>query len=265
MDLKITDYCNAGCAWCHEGSTVHGVHGDLRAVMDLLAPLQAGTEVAIGGGDPLSHPDFEWFVRGLKGRGLVPSVTVNGKHLEQHLPVLKELTGQGSLYGVGVSYHDRLPTWEYKHLVLHLISGIHSPSVLEEATQRMKVLVLGYKKHGRGRDLFEIRPEPVQRKLAQWYRQLFLVGRSHHLSFDALAIEQLKPERLFADRSAYQRHYMGPEGAHGMYLDAVTQTFAVSSYSATREPWSDLRSMFGWVRRSSGMPAMCESPPHKFG
>jgi hypothetical protein len=24
IDLKITDYCDAGCAWCHENSTIHG-------------------------------------------------------------------------------------------------------------------------------------------------------------------------------------------------------------------------------------------------
>lgn len=54
FDLKITDYCDLGCKFCHEKSTTNGIHGDLSLMMDLVEQLPAGTEIAIGGGNPKS-------------------------------------------------------------------------------------------------------------------------------------------------------------------------------------------------------------------
>lgn len=254
MDLKITDWCDAGCAWCHEQSTPKGVHANLDRTLALLKPLPAGVEVAIGGGDPLSHPDFEAFVRALREQGLVPSVTVNGRHLQRHRKVLERLTHEGKLFGVGVSYSKEhgLPDWDYEHMVLHLIAGVDHPAVLDAAARRMKVLLLGYKRFGRGKKLFELRTQQVQQTLAAWYRELFAVAQDHHLSFDNLAIEQLKPERLFKDPATYRSQYMGPEGQFSMYVDAVTETFALSSYSAERSDWSNMQDMFGQVRQREG-------------
>lgn len=252
MDLKITDWCDAGCAWCHEKSTVKGAHGDMRKTLQLLSVLPAGSEIAIGGGDPLSHPDFEYLVEGLSEQGLVPSVTVNGLHFARHRAVLEKLTGQGKLYGVGYSYADSLPDWDYENLVLHLIAGVHAPAVLDDAARRFKVLLLGYKTFGRGKKMFDVRPAPIQEKLAAWYRELFWVAQEHHLSFDNLAIDQLKPNRLFKDSSDYTQQWMGPEGEFSMYVDAVTETYALSSYSPARLPWSDLESMFGTIRTTEG-------------
>jgi hypothetical protein len=254
MDFKLTDWCDAGCAWCHEKSTPKGAHGSVERSLALLRELPPGVEIAIGGGDPLSHPEFERFVRGLRSLGLVPSVTVNGRHLERHRDVLERLTGQGQLFGVGVSYSKEhgLPQWDYPHMVLHLIAGVDHPSVLDEANRRMKVLLLGYKRFGRGQKLFEVRAQEVQQTLSAWYRELFHVAQSHHLSFDNLAIEQLKPERLFSSCLDYEQRYMGPEGQFSMYLDAVTETFALSSYSAERFAWSNMREMFARVRQGQG-------------
>jgi hypothetical protein len=252
MDLKITDWCDAGCAWCHEQSTPKGRHGNVERTLALLADLPPGAEIAIGGGDPLSHPQFERLVRGLRERGLVPSVTVNGRHFERHREVLERLAHDRQLFGVGVSYHDRIPDWNYEHMVLHLIAGVNHPSVLDEATRRMKVLLLGYKRFGRGKKLFEVRAQQVQDTLSAWYRELFIVAQNHHLSFDNLAIEQLNPERLFKDPAAYRRQYMGPEGEFSMYVDAVAETCALSSYSAERLPWSNLRGMFARIRQGQG-------------
>lgn len=254
MDLKLTDWCDAGCAWCHEKSTPKGAHGDVGRTLELLKPLPAGVEVAIGGGDPLSHPEFERFVHGLRAQGLVPSVTVNGKHFARHRQTLERLTSEGQLFGVGISYSQGagLPDWDYPHMVLHLIAGIDSPSVLDEATKRMKVLLLGYKRFGRGARLFELRTQEVTDALAAWYRELFVVAQDHHLSFDNLAIEQLRPQRLFKDPAAYRQQYMGPEGQFSMYVDAVTETFALSSYDADRFAWTNMRDMFAKVRQGQG-------------
>jgi hypothetical protein len=254
LDLKITGWCDAGCVWCHESATRKGRHADISQTLDYLRELPAGAEVAIGGGDPLAHPEFERLVRGLRAQGAVPSVTVNGRHLARHRAMLEDLTAAGCLFGVGVSYHDQLPLdWEYPHLVVHLIAGVHSPSVLDAAKRRLKVLLLGYKEHGRGRKLFAVRSHETVANIEAWRREIFWIAHEHHLSFDQLAIEQLEPLRLFHDPAAFARRYMGVEGQFSLYVDAVTQTGAVSSYSDQRWPWASLPQLFARVRASQGL------------
>lgn len=55
FDIKITDYCDAGCKYCHENSTVNGKHGNLRALEPMIKSLQAGTECACLSGKTIVH------------------------------------------------------------------------------------------------------------------------------------------------------------------------------------------------------------------
>lgn len=252
MDLKITNWCDANCSWCHEQSNKEGKHGDVNAILDLLAPLPAGVEVAIGGGDPLSHPEFDTLIQGLTDQGIICNVTVNGKHFDRHIANIEKFINNGWLHGVGISFQGKIPKWDYPGMVLHLIAGVHKPEVLDQAESRLKVLLLGYKKHGRGAGLFDVIGDEIVKNIKQWKRELFVVAQEHNLSFDNLAIEQLDPKRLFASLAAYESRFMGEEGSFGLYVDAVEQTFALSSYSKERSTWSDIVSMFRDVRESQG-------------
>lgn len=49
IDLKITNKCDMGCAYCHENSTLDGKQGHFAH--DFLWTLRPGTELAIGGGN----------------------------------------------------------------------------------------------------------------------------------------------------------------------------------------------------------------------
>lgn len=247
MDLKITDWCDAGCAWCHEGSTRRGRHGDIDAMLALLSELPSGVEIAIGGGDPLAHPGFNTLVTGLSMRGLVPSVTVNGRHLARHKDILESLTVSRKIFGIGVSFYQNFPDWRHPHLVDHMIAGIDDPSLLLQNRQR-KILVLGYKNWGRGRMFQSKRSDAVAHNIALWYRLLPLIGMRHHLSFDNLAIHQLAPQRLFRSDGGYEGAYMGQEGAFSLYVDGVRREYATSSYAPDRNSWSDIRTMFADVR-----------------
>ena len=247
MDLKITDWCDAGCAWCHEGSTLRGRHGDVDAMLKLLSGLPPGVEIAIGGGDPLSHPEFERLVRGLAARGLVPNVTVNGRHIARHKARLERLAAERMIFGVGISYHEDFPDWRYRHLVDHMIAGVDDPQVLMQNTGR-KVLILGYKSWGRGAGYERKWSARVQDRMKMWYRLLPLIARNHHLSFDNLAIAQLKPRRIFSVSSDFDRFYMGREGEYSLYVDGVKQEYATSSYAPDRASWTDIRSMYQDVR-----------------
>lgn len=251
MDLKITDWCDAGCAWCHEKSTKRGAHGDAGRILNILRPLPAGVEIAIGGGDPLSHPDFKDMVREMRSMGLIPSVTVNGRHLERHLDTLQQLTSEGSLFGVGISFFQNLPEWDYPHKVIHMIAGVDNPRILDGAP-RQKILLLGYKSYGRGLDFKTKKDTAVRDNIALWFRSLLWIAREHHVSFDTLAISQMKPERLFKSRETYEKRYMGDEGEFSMYVDGVKEEYALSSYSPDRHKWTDIISMFQHVRKTKG-------------
>ena len=65
MDVKITNYCDLNCPFCHEESTTKGKHGDLNKLLEILSDLPKGVEIAIGGGNPLDHPDLMYFLYSL--------------------------------------------------------------------------------------------------------------------------------------------------------------------------------------------------------
>lgn len=246
IDVKITDWCDAGCAWCHEKSTKHGKHGSLTKIYSVLEQLPAGVEIAIGGGHPLSHPNFDSFVTALSARGIVCNVTINEHHFEQELPRIKELVTQGYIKGVGYSYKSKPCEWKYEHLVSHVIVGVHNYDTLETITRiNKKVLLLGYKQVGRGIRWNENNISNIEHNIGSWYRGLFKAARKAHLSFDNLAIDQLNPKRLFANQSEYEKFYMGDDGRFSMYIDAVNQEFAVSSTSKSRMAiTADMKNMF---------------------
>ena len=50
IDVKISNYCDLGCPFCHEESTTSGKHADLERLKLILEELPAGIELAIGGG-----------------------------------------------------------------------------------------------------------------------------------------------------------------------------------------------------------------------
>ena len=112
MDIKITDYCDAGCVMCHEKSTRKGIHGNLETTLNLLKQLPAGVEIAIGGGNPLSHPDLYHFLEETKKHGIISSMTINELHYndKNFQDVIKILVGLDYIKGVGYSYSKQLPT-----------------------------------------------------------------------------------------------------------------------------------------------------------
>jgi len=260
MDLKITDWCDAGCAWCHEGSTKRGRHGNPDAILNLLRPLPPGIEIAIGGGDPMSHPDFDRLVRGLHDIGLIANVTINGRHLERHRPRLDRLIDEGVINGVGVSIYKTIPAWNYEHLVLHMIAGVDDPAMLENI-ERKKILILGYKTFGRGSRYQNRHEDAVTARIAQWRRELLWISRAHHLSFDTLAIEQLEPRRLFRSQADYDRRFMGEEGQFSMYVDGVEQEYGIASYAPDRHTWTSIAKMFAHVRSGSAFPPSSHENP----
>jgi hypothetical protein len=255
LDLKVTDYCNAGCAFCHENSTVQGKHADLAETQESLASLPAGTEIAIGGGDPLSWPHLDAFLTWCAARGLFANITVNGLHMRRPATMLRLSNLQASdlIHGIGVSAItsgffcdafgiDRASLTQYglKQIVGHLILGrailsyrYHSEYQADGCEMMPSYLLLGFKDFGRGVAYREKhRVETDQGLLRKWLLAMRAAGV--RVSFDNLALEQANVKGL-VDPRAWDGLHMGPDGMFTMFVDAVRQEWAVSSTTPRRD------------------------------
>ena len=239
IDLKITDYCDLNCPYCHEQSTTSGEHADLELTLRHLAPLQRGLELAIGGGNPLDHPDLVEFLITCKAKGYIPSITVNSRHLhfQKYHDLLTYLDQKELVYGIGISvdpYDLAVYESERNNVVAHVIAGIHdSAQVALVAEKYNKILILGYKQYGRG-DAYSYKYRSVIKKNIKDLRSNlhYLLNEEliKVLSFDNAAIEQLKVFNHL-NKKCLTKFYMGDDGVFTMYYDAVNQWYKVNSTS----------------------------------
>jgi len=257
IDVKITNYCDANCPMCHENSSVDGEHGDLNhPFFDSLA---AGTELAIGGGNPLAHPQLEGFLQRMKAQGVVCNLTVNQRHFMQQRTFLDSLCRSKLVHGVGISVlysysTDLQPIINfanaYPHCVIHLIAGAAAPILWQKLSNHgLKVLVLGYKMFGRGTDFANNNKMDLYCSLAWLKKEISTIAKGFaSISFDNLAIEQLDVKGML-DKDFFDAHYMGDDGDFTMYVDLVTEQFALSSTTAHRHKLTaSINQMFAAVK-----------------
>lgn len=237
MDIKITNRCDLMCPMCHEASSPDGAHAVLDA--EFLDALHAGTELAIGGGNPLSHPGLRPFLEKLKSRGVIANITVNEKHLRVYREFIERLLSEKLIYGLGISVSEfKDETFEFAkthpNAVLHVIAGITDPDeLLKRASPDLKLLILGYKRHGRGKDYFSVE---TLNNIVKFGRCLNKIMREYGVvSFDNLALGQLKL-KYRVPKCVWNERYMGDDGQNTMYVDLVKNEFAVSSVSDKRYP-----------------------------
>lgn len=256
MDCKITNRCPMGCPMCHEKSTPDGEHGDIMNAK-FIDKLRAGTEIAIGGGAVTGHPDLIPFLRKLKERGVIPSITVHQNEFKGHYDLIQQLIDEKLIYGLGVSFSSFDDEFwnkitKNKNVVVHLIAGIHGGDVFDYfANKGVKILILGYKDFGRGHDLLE-KASAIIRVQIDWLKNNLsnLMGKFKVISFDNLAIEQLAVKDVLTNEQ-WNKFYQGDDGTHTMYVDLVNQQFAKTSTSVERYPLlSNIDDMFKIIKGS---------------
>lgn len=230
-----------GCSFCHESSTREGLHGNLQDLCYILEDLPAGVELALGGGNPLAHPELIDFLDYCKHKGFIPNITVNQGHLKRYQGLLTELIESKLVYGVGISINGN--NWTYvnhfkqisDNIVFHVIAGVHPLEIMDKLItyKSPKILVLGYKTWGFGIDYEAIRSKETDANIYRWMINIHRYFDKGIISFDNLALEQLKVKRLFTDEK-WQEIYMGDDFQFTMYIDAVKQEFSPTSRSKER-------------------------------
>lgn len=234
MDVKICNYCDMGCKFCHEGSTINGKFGNIlnEKFIDTLHPYQ---EIAIGGGDATSHPDLIPFLQKLKERKVIANMTVNQIHFEKKQELIKKLVDEKLIYGLGVSLVNPTKHFielikQYPNAVIHVINGVLKPSDVKALeNNNLKMLILGYKHLRRGNEYFEEEQNDIEVKQQWLYENLEdIIQKFKVISFDNLAIEQLNVKRLLTQEE-WDEFYMGDDGKVTYYVDMVERKFAQSS------------------------------------
>lgn len=244
MDIKITNYCDLGCKFCHESSTVYGKHADLKKLRAVLVSLPAGVELAIGGGNPLDHPDLIDFLLWCQGRGLICNITINQRHLKKYFDTITTLIEHNLIKGIGISingsHFDKIKELKSlsNNIVYHVIPGVHDISILDTLSEigNCKVLVLGYKIFGRGENYFN---EDVVKDIAKWRNGIKDYLSKFLLAFDNLAIKQLDIKSLVPS-NLWEKFYMGDDFTFSMYIDAVEQQYAPTSTSIERVSFNEM-------------------------
>lgn len=239
MDIKITNYCDRNCKMCHENSTIEGKHGDILNV-NFINTLNPYTEIALGGGNPLSHPDLVQFLKICRSKRIIVNMTVNQIHFMNNLNFIDILIERKLIHGLGVSLVNATDDFfnelnKRNNTVLHIINGLINEETLNKLyNKNLKILILGYKQFRRGVDLYNKDFIEIETNKLMLYNNLkTLIEKSKVVSFDNLAIEQLKVKRLMSEEE-WNEFYMGDDGKFTMYIDLVNKQFAKCSISTQR-------------------------------
>lgn len=252
IDIKITNYCDNNCEMCHEMSSINGKHANLD--QPFLDTLKQGTELAIGGGNPLSHPYLLPFLEKMKNKGIICNLTVNQNHFVKNIEFLQNLIDKKLIYGLGISmlndsFLNEILLFVNKNTncVLHLIAGVIDNNLLNKLYDKnLKILILGYKTFGRGKTFYS---NQVEQNIHYLKENIIDIGTHFKVvCFDNLAINQLDIQNQVS-KEVFEECYMGDDGSFTMYIDLVKEEFSVSSTTKERFKLLDnITSMFSFVK-----------------
>lgn len=255
MDVTISKYCEVSCPFCYAGCSRNGKHADImtHSFIDNLEPY---TELALNGNEPL-HPDLVPFLNKCRKLKLIPSLTVNQHTFMKNVDLLKELSDNKLIYGLGVSLTNSSDRFieavkRFPNAVIHTIAGITEKNeYMALAHKGLKILVLGYKMVGRGKDWHEHDGDGIVMRINGLKSDIGKMIDENWfdvISFDNLALEQLDIKSLMSE-DEWKRTYMGDDGCYSMYVDMVSGKFYKNSMSDNGYDLTDnIIDMFNVIR-----------------
>ena len=245
MDVNISQYCVNNCPMCYAGCSINGKHADLSKYEKLLDSVHPYTELAINLNSQW-NPGLLQFLKKMRDKKVIVNATIRQEDFMCNSAVLKGLTEDSLLWGIGVSLEH--PTEEFikeledfPNAIIHVINGIVTQKDIEMLSDHdIKMLILGYKQVGRGIDWYSKEGEDIKKKQQWLYDNLDKISKHFYvISFDNLAVDQLDPKRLITEKQ-YAERYLGDDGSMSFYLNLVEGYFAKNSLSSVHYPIEDL-------------------------
>jgi len=264
VDINITDFCTHGCSYCYRGCTESGKHASLENMTTLFKILQEHQvlEVALGGGEPLQHPDFWTIAERAKYYGMHVNVSTRDEAILRDPEILAK--GVEFLHGIGIStqrcYHmddlgelrkyamqasqrkNRSYGSSTLDVVLHIAMGTMSRNDIKETLKDAEkhyipLLLLGYKPYGRGfeyknsRSFYEY--SWLGAELDKYFKKSSYGDNEYYwsgpkVSFDTVLVGEMA--EWLTKHKVDRRHWQEGEGLNSCFVDAVNMTMAKSSF-----------------------------------
>lgn len=244
VDLKITDYCPIGCAFCYQDSTKDGVHAstsDLHTIIDSLAELEV-FEIAIGGGEPTMHPDFLNILRYAKDRHVTPNFTTKSLAWLKKADTAKQILDTTGMFAfsvtdvseiekvlasLGMLQNERSNHYTKKLSVQYVLgtTDLETFGAIAKfcVKNNIRLTILGYKQVGRG-------PAFTPHDHTDWFSVLndAYSNAWSPVGIDTAVVQQFESELKAA--GIPEQWYHKDEGKFSAYIDGVAMTMAPSSY-----------------------------------
>jgi MoaA/NifB/PqqE/SkfB family radical SAM enzyme len=111
-DISISNHCSKGCEFCYRDSKADQSFmtvAQYEKVLDELSSSKWGSvfQVALGGGEPLEHPDFIKIIEKTNERGIAANFTTNGANLNES--VVNSLKGKIGAVAISTNKIEELP------------------------------------------------------------------------------------------------------------------------------------------------------------
>lgn len=273
VDVKITDYCDIGCAYCYQGSTTSGKHASMEDIRTLAREFfKAGVlEVALGGGEPTRHPHFVEILEVFAAHGIVANFTTRDLSYLSDPAARARIQAASSSVAVSISsaqqIQDAQDAWSanggspymsipfsFQYVIGTASDAELAKIVAMSAKERLNLTLLGYKDSGRGQawregagKVFALREAKVQTQSSAWIG--FVKESMGERSYGRVCIDTAlarESEALLAQEGVGRHLWHKSEGLVSMYVDAVAMSMGKSSYepSERMEPfgseWMDV-------------------------
>lgn len=110
-DISISNRCTKGCDYCYRSSMPDGALMTFEDYCDVLESMNSPEygnvfQVALGGGEPLEHPNFFDIIDETVKRGIVPNFTTNGRLLTEE--TFERLKGKVGAMAISIAKMEEL-------------------------------------------------------------------------------------------------------------------------------------------------------------
>lgn len=226
IDMNISNYCENNCPYCYINASKEGKHGELikdSKLVSYINSIPEYTELAINYAE---HPDLEEFLIKLSENNIIVNITINQIDLMKNYERIIDFQKRKLIFGIGISVL-RLSAeliniiHRLENVVFHIIVGVSSLKMLHNISSDYKILLLGYKTKGRGKNVIP--------NINQYKKNLFWIIRKFNItSFDNLALDQLDIKN-YVTKDIWKESYMGEDGQYSFYIDTVEKKYYKSS------------------------------------
>lgn len=252
VDVKITDFCPYACEFCYQDSTLNGKHASLDFIKKLAKELAKAEvlECCLGGGETTLHPNFVEILKTFHENGIVVNFTTKNMNLLKSSLAKEIIQYTGAIafsvesvedvekvYSSYLEFEDKTKIKRsYSSVPLINIQYVMGSTPLSEfinivkesAVSNFSITLLGFKENGRGQN-FEMHDySNWLEELKRLNYQLIKDNIYSSISVDTALAAQYKQE--LQDAGIDERTYHTNEGGFSLYIDAVNQTMAPSSY-----------------------------------